>query len=96
MEKSYRYLIAGSPRWQLADALVEYRAFVRDNPGTELAETLARVSVEVRLALREAREVERQIGWGDKVNSRCESPSTERAKMQRDRKIRLNSLGAAA
>lgn len=94
--KSYRYLITGSPRWQLADALTEYRAFIRDNPRTELAETLARVCWEVRQALKEAREIERAIGWGGKVNARCDTPEADRRKMQRDRKIRLQAQRLAA
>lgn len=61
-ERDYRFLIWGSTRAQIASALLEYRAFVRDHPDDELAPFLASTIAHVRTALKQRRRTERATG----------------------------------
>lgn len=69
-EPTFLYLIQGTPRAQLAAALLEYRAFAERRPDEPLAEDLLRVSRRVRIALKETRRILRATGGTGKVNER--------------------------
>lgn len=89
MDLTHRYLIFGAPRAQLADALLEYRRFAIEHPEDPLAAELLDVARQVRLGLREERQIRRALGHAEKVNSEHKLPASERRKMQAARRRRL-------
>lgn len=89
MELRHRYLIWGSPRAQLADALLEYRRFAVEHPDDPLAAELLDVARQVRLGLSEERAVMRAIGTAGKVNAEHELAPSQRRKLQAARRRRL-------
>lgn len=88
-DRRFEYLIHGSSRAQLADALLEYREFVREHSDDPLSATLREVSRQVRIGLRSKRHSLRATGEVGKVNGSIRLAKTQRNKLQRRRRARL-------
>ena len=58
---SYRYLIFGKSRNEIARALHEYRHLIRTNPTDELTPLLTETSQKIRQALAEQRRIDRAL-----------------------------------
>lgn len=60
---NHEYLTYGRSRSALAAALLEYRAFARAHPDTEVAELVTRVAANMRKGLKERRHVARALDY---------------------------------
>lgn len=84
--KSYRYLIFGTSRPQLADALCEYRRVATHD--------LLEVAQQVRAGLREQRGIMRACGDSAKVNAHIGLSDTDRATLRAQRRARFDEVAA--
>lgn len=87
--RKHRYLVLGTPRAQLADALLEYRQFAAEHPDDPFTRELLDVARAVRCGLREERRIMRATGATGKANAHCKMTAAQRRRLQRHRRSRL-------